>query len=117
MQIGAAPERADVARLAQLRGLCGGICQHAQREGPVRGRDARAYPLSGIHRHCEGCVHGLLILCRIYHERQLQPVQGASLHAHADVAAGVLSDELYIRWRHLEAAFLHEEGRSWQRSM
>ena len=46
--------------------------------------------------------------CCKYHERKVQTVEGAALHAHADVAAAVLSNELHISWHHLDEDMLHE---------
>ena len=84
-------QREDVPRPGELVGLGGRVDQHPDRAGPVGGRDAGVDAVAGVDR--DGVGRALAVLVHRGHRRQLQPVQVATLHRHADHAGGVADRE------------------------
>ena len=75
----------------QLVRLGRGVDEDPDRTGPVGRGDPGGDPVPGVDRH--GVGRALAVLVHPGHRRQLEPVQVAALHRHADHAAAVADGE------------------------
>ena len=81
----------DVPGPGQLPRLRGRVGEGARRVGAVRGADAGADAVAGVHGDRVGRAQ--LVLVVRGHQRDLEPLQHVAGHRHADHAAGVADRE------------------------